>query len=209
MIIAIAGKEIQMKLVLFTQRVDIIAQYHEKRDCADQRISEFIYYCGYLPIPVPNNINICNEMLRKLPLSGIVLTGGNSLVQYGGDSPEKDAIDRLLISWAVTNQVPLYGFCRGMQSVLDYFGYELVNVKSHVAVRHKIHPEGRSVNSFHNQGILEFPPNGPLDVLDKAEDGVVEAVGHKSYPIVATMWHPERENPFNIADKNRMINLFR
>ena len=79
-----------MKTVIFTQRVEIIESYNERRDCADQRIAEFIKECGFLPIPIPNNPDILNDAISQIEPCGIILTGGNSLVKYGGNAPERD-----------------------------------------------------------------------------------------------------------------------
>lgn len=69
--------------------------------------------------------------------TGILLTGGNSLEKYGGDAPERDRIDHQLIDIALYQNIPLYGFCRGMQSVLDYFGCSLESVAGHAAARER------------------------------------------------------------------------
>ena len=45
----------QRDTVLYTQRVEIVESYGERRDCADQNIAKFISACGYLPVPLPNN----------------------------------------------------------------------------------------------------------------------------------------------------------
>ena len=127
-----------MKAVLFTQRVEIVERYNERRDCIDQRIVEFLRCCGYLPVPVSNNKFLLYDMVDFIKPSGIILTGGNSLVKYGGNAPERDETDKKLIEIAIEQNIPLYGFCRGMQSILDYFGNSLINVKNHVAVRHMI-----------------------------------------------------------------------
>ena len=42
------------KIVLYTQRVEIIESYQERRDCVDQNIPRFLEECGYIPMPVPN-----------------------------------------------------------------------------------------------------------------------------------------------------------
>ena len=190
-----------MDIVLYTQRVEIIESYGERRDCADQRISSFIKECGFLSVSVPNNADLVEMFVEELKPAGIVLTGGNSLVKYGGNAPEKDSVDRALISIAIDKKIPLYGFCRGMQSILDYFGNELLNVTGHVAVRHEISglEKNRIVNSYHNQGCKELG-NDDLEVLMKSDDGVIEKIRHKSLPIIGTMWHPERENPFDSDD---------
>ena len=80
------------KIVFYTQRVEFIKSYGERRDCADQNIPRFIEACGYLPVPLPNISNIVRQMLELMNPAGIVLTGGNSLVKYGGDAPERDEV---------------------------------------------------------------------------------------------------------------------
>ena len=52
-----------MDTVLFTQRVEVIESYGERRDCADQNIARFIHTCGFLPVPVPNIKEIAVQML--------------------------------------------------------------------------------------------------------------------------------------------------
>ncbi len=188
-------------IVLFTQRVEIIESYGERRDCADQRISEFISACGYIPVPVPNNARIVERIVGEVNPVGLVLTGGNSLVKYGGNAPERDETDKLLIEIAVRDRIPLFGFCRGMQSILEYFGNELVNVTGHVAVRHKIigAEDTIEVNSYHHQGCIELTSD-ELEVLMISADDVIEKVKHKNLPIVGIMWHPEREGKYRMSD---------
>ena len=41
-----------MRAVIYTQRVEIVDAYEERRDCADQRIADFIRECGFLPLPL-------------------------------------------------------------------------------------------------------------------------------------------------------------
>lgn len=196
-----------MKIVLFTQRVEVIESYNERRDCADQRIAEFIRACGYLPVPVPNNPALALALIEELNPTGIILTGGNSLEKWGGNAPERDATDETYLKFAIENNIPVYGFCRGMQSILDYFGEELTSVKGHVAVRMNIigvnDPSlgdfNREVNSYHNQGCVEIT-NPDVEVLAKSDDGVIKAIKVPKYNMLGTMWHPERETPFNEAD---------
>ena len=199
-----------MKSVIYTQRVEIIESYHERRDCADQRIADFIVACGFLAIPFPNKSELAGEMVSSIRPVGIILTGGNSLVTYGGNAPERDAMDKALIEIAIKDRIPLYGFCRGMQSILDYFGNELVNVAGHVAVRHFVceGTERYEVNSYHNQACVHLKSNCGLFVAAQSDDGVIEAVRHERLPIVGTMWHPERETHFSMEDINRVKKLF-
>lgn len=197
-----------MKKIFYTQRVEIVESYQERRDCADQNIPRFLQECGYLPFPIPNVIEDINTYLNAAGPDGILLTGGNSLASYGGNAEERDKTDRQVIQWAITNGIPLYGFCRGMQSVLDYFGGTLEQVKNHVALRHEISGEwGKlTVNSYHNQAAFTVPVG--LIATAVSADGVVEAIRHRDYPIEATMWHPEREQPFAKEDIQRIQELF-
>lgn len=196
------------KIVLYTQRVEVIESYGERRDCADQEIPRFLEACGYLPVPVPNVVHALERLVHCLAPAGIMLTGGNSLLQYGGTAPERDGTDRRLIELAVKGQIPVYGFCRGMQSILDYFGCRLETVSGHVAVRHKVVGTWGTleVNSYHNQACRETAE--PLQVAAMAADGVIEAVECPQYRIMATMWHPEREKPFCSMDMERVKGLF-
>jgi putative glutamine amidotransferase len=199
-----------MEVVIYTQRVAVIDAYQERRDCADQRIADFIWECGFLPVPVPNRSSFAEAIVEKLHPSGIILTGGNSLVSHGGDAPERDSMDRILISLAVRQGLPLYGFCRGMQSILSYFGNELENIEGHVAVHHLIQEgtECYKVNSYHNQACRNLKNGCGLVVTARSEDGVIEAVQHEIFPVAGTMWHPEREDGFIKKDLERVRNLF-
>ncbi len=197
-----------MKVVLYTQRVEIIESYGERRDCADQNIAHFIGVCGYLPIPLPNDRSIAEQIIRQIQPTGIVLTGGNSLVKYGGNAPERDEMEKKVLDLALEHDIPVYGFCRGMQVIADYFGCDLVNVQGHVSVHHMISGQMGclEVNSFHNQACCSVKE--PLEVMAQTEDGVIEAICYKEKRILGTMWHPERENPFVDADIRRVQELF-
>lgn len=197
-----------MKLVMYTQRVEIVESYGERRDCADQNIPRFLSFCGYLPAPLPNIPDITESLLLQMKPAGIVLTGGNSLVSYGGNAPERDETERKILEFCLKHEIPVYGFCRGMQVLLDYFGCELSNVSGHTAVRHRLlgKYEGAEVNSFHNQACLAVKE--PLKALAWTEDGVIEAVAHRDKRIMGTMWHPEREAEFAASDVEHVRKFF-
>lgn len=196
-----------MKIIVYTQRVEIIEAYNERRDCADQNIPRFIHACGYIPIPIPNISNLIPELFEILKPNGVIMTGGNSLIKYGGNALEKDDTDRAVIRTVLQNNIPLYGFCRGMQSILDYYKIELREITGHVVDKHEIHGEiNRIVNSFHNQAAFEI--SNQFEVLAVSDDKAVEAIRHKKEKIIATMWHPEREMPFNEQDINMVKEFF-
>lgn len=197
-----------MRRVLFTQRVLIKEDYGERWDCIDQKVWAFLEACGYFPIPLPNNAPHIGEYVRHERPAGIVLTGGNSLVKYGGNAPERDAVDAECIRLAVEQNIPVYGFCRGMQSLLDYFGESLANIENHIAVRHFVKGRiYREVNSYHGQGCLALK-TGAFEVLAQTDDGCIEAVRHKECPFLGIMWHPEREKEFRAEDITMVQELF-
>lgn len=187
-----------MKIIFISQRVEVTGDTKERRDALSQEWGLLADACGFLPVPLPNNINIIKAMLKELPPSGIILTGGNDLASYGGDAPERDEGEGLLVDYALGKRIPLLGVCRGMQMLLDYFWVPLKRVEGHVRTVH-ILDNGKKTNSFHNFGTFCLPPS--LKVLARSEDGCVEEFEHGEYGnIRGIMWHPERYSPLRQDD---------
>lgn len=188
-----------MRAVLVSQRVEIITSCKERRDCLDQRWCGFLHNCGLLPIPVMNQGQDIRALFDLVTPAGILLTGGNDLMAYGGNAPERDETERRLIELGVKYDIPVVGVCRGMQMITEHFGGSLGKVTGHVARRHILSGDiVREVNSYHNLAVAELPEG--FEVLARAEDGVVEAMRHRQCRIMAIMWHPERETPYRAED---------
>lgn len=189
-----------MTLVAVSQRVAVDPRHGERRDCLDQAWTRFLAACGLTILPVPNDAAAACALAEAVPLAGILLTGGNDLVPYGGDAPERDAAEAALVALAEARNWPLLGVCRGMQVIQHRFGIPMQRVSGHVAPHQRILIEGKpaAVNSFHNFGATET--RAPLVAWAEAEDGVVKAVRHESAPILGVMWHPERLEPFAARD---------
>jgi putative glutamine amidotransferase len=179
-------------LVAVTQRVVIVPEFGERRDALDQRWTSFLSTCGYLAMPVPNDPAMACELVSVTRAGGLLLTGGNDLASVGGDAPERDATERALLALALERGLPILGVCRGMQVIQDHFGVALQRVTGHVTPDHEIAVGAARahVNSYHGFGATTTA--APLDVWARADDGVVEAVRHRSAPVVGVMWHPER-----------------
>lgn len=199
-----------MKKIIYTQRVEIVESYGERRDCADVEIAKLIWECGFLPVPVNNIPDKIQVFLEQIKPDGMILTGGNDLSKYGGNAPERDETEKRMIEYSVKNDVPLYGFCRGMQMIADYFGAKLAKVERHVAVRHQLEGNapwnGRMVNSFHNMAVKAAADD--LIIEARSEDGVIEAVRVRDQRIYGTMWHPERERPYEKDDIQFIKHIF-
>ena len=194
-----------MSFVLISQRVVEETSYRERRDMLDQRWSMFLQACGLIPIPVPNTSTFDPERIQSLPVSGIILSGGNDLAHYGGDAPERDAREWEMLDLAIRMQWPVLGVCRGMQSMVCYDGGRLSPVEKHVVTEHQISWQGRSrrVNSYHRwQCTL---PDTNWKVVACSDDGVIEAASHLQHRWFGIMWHPERNETFAEDD----IELFR
>lgn len=206
-----------MKRIAVTQRVDLINLRSERRDALDQKWISFLQNINLLPILVPNNVTYTRELINYDSIDGILLTGGNSLVKYGGDAPERDEVEKLLITFANLKNLPLLGVCRGMQVIQDYYNNSLCKVPGHVATRHSLVVEKelrlsnivnlyKDVNSFNNYGT--YAAEGDLLPLAYSLDGMVMAIEHKKHHIFGVMWHSERESPFNKVDQDMFKEIF-
>ena len=185
-----------MKRIAVSQRVDIVSSYEERRDALDQRWYSFLFEAGLLPLLVPNNLRCAEALLATESIDGILLTGGNDLVEYGGSAKERDSVERFLLERAIEGGVPLLGVCRGMQMLQHYFGATLQPVEGHVQRSQTIVINGEleEVNSFHDYGASQDIPC--LSTWAHSDDGVIKAVRHVDHRITGIMWHPEKNGPF-------------
>lgn len=181
-----------MKIIAISQRVIIDPLHGERRDALDQRWAGYLNALGYIGVPLPNNLQVATQLVREIRPDGVLLTGGNNIAQYDGDAPERDEVEKMLLSDALNNEMPLLGICRGLQFLTHATGGTLRRLEGHVAHDHRITFKNtqRIVNSFHDMGIDKPPPGFTITAM--AEDGTVEAVEHPNKPICGIMWHPER-----------------
>ena len=189
-----------MKIIAVTSRVEYVEKYGERRDCLDQQWSKFLHYLDAVVLPIPNHVQTCLQLLDKCPISGILLTGGNDLYAYGGNALERDETESALIEYAINTNTPLLGVCRGMQMLCVYWEGKLKKISGHIGQRHLIcgEHENRQVNSYHSYAIDILPDC--FNVRAISEDGVIEQIEHKQYPIYGIMHHPERDTPFSLND---------
>lgn len=190
-----------MKFIALTMRVDLCGQtYKEKRDAIDQQLISLISESGFLPLLLPNNIAVAKKILTQVKPAGIILSGGNNLISYGGDAPERDELEHFLIDYTIKNLTPMLTICRGTQLLVDYFQQPLIAIDGHVNCDHTIHFKNttRTINSFHTLGFLNVPQDFKIEAT--SQDGVVKALRHSHFPIFGIMWHPERMETFTDYD---------
>jgi len=157
----------------------------------------------------------------------LILTGGNDIsaryshVEGTSPIPERDDFEAGLLDYALTNELPVLGICRGMQFINCRMGGTLISdivsagMSNHDALEgidslHAVEVRENSllkeitgrdsgmVNSSHHQGIKE--PGIGLIISAVSTDGVPEAIEwgeRENKPfLLGVQWHPER-----MADK--------
>lgn len=216
----------QQRRLGLTQRVAVIEEYDERRDCLDQAWTRLLEGWGYQPVPLPNTVADFGAYLDSLDLDGVILTSGNDLAHLKDavvPAPERDEFESAVLDWALEGSVPVLGVCRGLELINHYFNGSLSRVEDHVATTHKItftdavekdtiglpFPEQMMVNSYHDYGITPADVAQPLNVLGTAPDDSIECLGHPDEPLLGIMWHPERDTPSSEIDQQVFEYLFR
>ena len=155
-----------------TQRQVAVPGRDELRDALDVRLPALLWDLGFVPVPLANRIPDPRTYLDALALDGLVLSGGDD----PGVTPERDRFEAAALDHAEAAALPVLAVCRGLQVLNLRAGGRLRPVDGHVATRHEV------------RGVL-------------APDGTVEAVRHANLPWTGVLWHPERDDPTDPADR--------
>ncbi|HIP11778.1 MAG TPA: gamma-glutamyl-gamma-aminobutyrate hydrolase family protein [Arcobacter sp.] len=199
-----------MMKIAITQRLMLNDSYYELRETLDTRWGLLFDKLNFLPIVLPIEYDF-KKYFENIEIDGILLTGGNDLnsLSQSKESEQRDTFEKKLIEYGITNSIPIFGVCRGMQILAEYFGSNFEKVNNQIGIKHHLKVNEKSkyfdvlqqlkeVNSFHNYAIN----NLPVELLVSATDerGMIKAIEHSKYKIFAQMWHSERENPFEEAE---------
>jgi putative glutamine amidotransferase len=192
---------------------------------------------GAVPWMIPlldDDLATLREIYERL--DGLLIPGGVDVnpAEYGEAKrpecgnldPARDRVELQLVRWAIEDNKPVFGLCRGLQVINvaqggtlwqdlasqngtfhkhDYFptaGYERdhyaheVNVVDGTRLSRFLESTRAPVNSMHHQGIRTLGRD--LVVSATADDGLIEALeGTGDGFLVGVQWHPE---VFEMAD---------
>lgn len=213
------------------QAIDGIPSGLPQSDVMNQRYYIAVALAGGAPILIPL-LDDEPEALRAVydACDGVLIPGGVDVdPKHFNEEPHpklgridgaRDRVEMHVTRWAVEDQKPLLGLCRGLQVINvtlggtlyqdleaqypdaikhDYFptyGYDRDHLAHEVTLakgsrlRHLMELERISVNSMHHQGIKTLAPS--LVASATAPDGLIEAVeSTNDHFLVGVQWHPE------------------
>lgn len=188
-------------------RIVSAPDYNENRDALSHDWPPFLEKIDIIPIFIPNTLGNVKTYLKNLKIDGLILSGGDNI----GDFVLRDKTEREILEFSIESKIPIFGVCRGMQMINDFFGGTIIKTQNenHVGKTHPIgltKPEFSSflnnkeiiVNSFHNNIIKKENLGTGLEPFALySKDDTVEGFVHKDYPIIGVMWHPERDPNLN------------
>jgi len=164
--------------------------------------------------PDPDTVAQLTELADGLFLTGGVdvdpaLYGEAVLPECGKLDPWRDRLEAAYWKGFYEANKPVFGICRGLQVINVLMGGTLYqDLPAQLGLEHPhntIHPvqamegtflretfgEEFTVNSFHHQAVKDLAEG--LEVCATSMGGqIVEAFRHKTRPILAVQWHPER-----------------
>jgi putative glutamine amidotransferase len=129
--------------------------------------------------------------------------------QLGFTSPHRDRLELTLTRWALEDNKPIFGICRGHQIITVAEGGTLYqdipdqipDALNHRSTNHPIEIAEDSqlaeilgttqiiVNSLHHQAVKDVPPG--WRAVAWAPDGVIEAIERDDRTAISVQFHPE------------------
>lgn len=203
---------------------------------AYEPIIQAVIEAGGLPVLIP--VSAPDETVRKIyeRLDGVLLPGGGDVRPgvYGADThpavretdEDRDRVELALARWAMADDLPVFGICRGHQvlnvalggtliqdipsQVDSTLNHNLRNPRTARAHEVEVDPGSRlasilgktrvAVNSLHHQSVEQAAPDAC--VVAYAPDGVVEALELPDRRFaLSVQWHPEDLYPEDPAMK--------
>jgi len=203
---------------------------HKTISCLENDMARYLTRPNVMPVLIPDlDPEPLEDLLQEM--DGFVLQGGSDVSPetYGqkhldaekwpGD-PHRDQYEIKILKFAVENNKPVLGICRGCQLINVYFGgtlYQDLRTELGDKLNHrdadlydKVHhaisfqPNGllqkiyqntpeNQVNSVHHQGIRELGKDLQVEAVSP-DDQLIEAAAYKDLRqkfVLGVQWHPE------------------
>ncbi len=207
--------------------------------CNNRSYVHAVESAGGIPVLIPllNDLSALDSLLTRM--DGLLMPGGIDVQPHlysedphpllGEVDPALDELELTLARWALNQNIPVMGICRGMQLLNVALGgslYQDVNYQVEGTMRHMYRDVPRNqlihkvtveqgtllekifekrefgVNSIHHQSV-KTPGKGVKISARSLEDDVVEGIEAADYRfVVAVQWHPEELYEFEPACAN-------
>ncbi|MFH1386567.1 MAG: gamma-glutamyl-gamma-aminobutyrate hydrolase family protein [bacterium] len=207
------------KIIGVSTRVVENNDYKEARDCLGHDWVKLLEASGYQFILIPNNLRDPLGYLSNFNFSGFILTGGDDVLTAKKSFLKRNKTEEKIMRYAIKNNLPLLGVCRGMQFINLYFKGKIADVADHVRVLHRIKigdntfvkalkTSSLDVNSYHEKGITDQTIGKNLKPWARAGE-TIEGLYHQKLKIAGIMWHPERNKKISKTDMRLFEHLFK
>jgi len=169
---------------------------------------------------IPLRISVRHDPPAE-PVDALIIGGGDDISpdHYGGDmgarvrsDPERDRLEIEWIEWAIKNETPILGICRGAQLINVVLGgalhpdirslRRLTKNRPGLLPTKQVHLTAGSqlarvcgttrlrVNSLHHQAVRD--PGRELRIVGRDRDNIVQAIeSSDGKRIIGVQWHPE------------------
>lgn len=197
------------------------------RSAIVQLYAEAVLHAGGAVVALPVGMDEDAMYSTYSLLDGILLPGGDDLgPRHYGHEPhpklgavdlDRDELELSMARWALRDQVPILGICRGIQVLAVAAGGTLfqdipselasdllhdvrdsgrdhlshtVTIESNSKLRSALRTGSTLVNSFHHQSVRDVPEGFVISA--RADDGVVEGIECTHHPYaIGVQCHPE------------------